>query len=102
MNGAAAVAGDRAGSFVVAAARLPSASAAALAKAVGTRRLRGYAASVQPAMWASARVSCPSRWPRWQGQRPGGQPAARFSRISNAGSVLPSSTSRKAPPPVLM
>ena len=28
--------------------------------------------------------------------------AARFSRISNAGSVLPSSTSRNAPPPVEM
>ena len=30
------------------------------------------------------------------------QPAARFCRISNAGKVLPSSTSRKAPPPVEM
>jgi len=28
--------------------------------------------------------------------------AARFSRISNAGSFLPSSTSRNAPPPVEM
>ncbi|HPU21263.1 MAG TPA: hypothetical protein PLC50_13665, partial [Alicycliphilus sp.] len=27
------------------------------------------------------------------------QPAARFCRISKAGSCLPSSTSRKAPPP---
>ena len=30
------------------------------------------------------------------------QPAARFVRISSAGSVLPSSTSRKALPPVEM
>ena len=30
------------------------------------------------------------------------QPAARFCKISKAGSVLPSSTSRKAPPPVEM
>ena len=30
------------------------------------------------------------------------QPFARFCRISNAGRVLPSSTSRKAPPPVEM
>ena len=31
-----------------------------------------------------------------------GQPWARLARISKAGRVLPSSTSRKAPPPVEM
>ena len=30
------------------------------------------------------------------------QPAARFINISNAGNVLPSSTSKNAPPPVEM
>lgn len=30
------------------------------------------------------------------------QPLARFSKISKAGSFLPSSTSKKAPPPVEM
>jgi hypothetical protein len=36
------------------------------------------------------------------GRRRDSQPAARRCRISNAGRVLPSSTSRKAPPPVEM
>lgn len=42
--------------------------------------------------------------PRAGGGGPCGNnyPFARFCRISNAGSVLPSSTSRKAPPPVEM
>jgi hypothetical protein len=46
------------------------------------------AALARPGCAADARQPC--------------QPLARRARISNAGSVLPSSTSRKAPPPVEM